>query len=303
MEPLAYLHGRLLPAKEAALPLHDAGFVLGATVTDLCRTFAGRLYRWAEHCARFRQSCRLARVALPYSDEELTDLAQEIARNNRKCLPGGGELALVVFATPGPIGYYLGQTGGAGQDAPTLGMYTYPLPFVRLASLFRPGARLLVPSVRQVPAVCVDPRIKQRSRLFWWLAEQEVHDLDPGASALLLDMDGLVTETAAANFLLVRQGQVLTPRRTRVLGGISLQVVEQLCAGLGLPFAEADLTLEDCRSADEAMLSGTSFCLAPVHSIQGTPLPCPGPIYQKLAGRWSEHLGLDFREQILQGSL
>jgi hypothetical protein len=37
--PLAYLNGRLLPQDEARLPVHDAGFVMGATVTDLCRTF------------------------------------------------------------------------------------------------------------------------------------------------------------------------------------------------------------------------------------------------------------------------
>src|SRR5262245_14628401 len=42
-EPLAYFEGRLIPQSEARLPLHDAGFVMGATITDLCRTVRHRL--------------------------------------------------------------------------------------------------------------------------------------------------------------------------------------------------------------------------------------------------------------------
>jgi branched-subunit amino acid aminotransferase/4-amino-4-deoxychorismate lyase len=52
--PLAYLNGDFRPQNEAQLPLHDAGFVWGATVTDLCRTFRHRLFRLADHLDRFR---------------------------------------------------------------------------------------------------------------------------------------------------------------------------------------------------------------------------------------------------------
>ena len=43
-EPVAYLNGLFLPAHQAALPIDDAGFVLGATVTEQLRTFRGRLF-------------------------------------------------------------------------------------------------------------------------------------------------------------------------------------------------------------------------------------------------------------------
>ena len=83
-----------------------------------------------------------------------------------------------------------------------------------------------------------------------------------------------MTETAAANLLVVQGGQVLTPRGERVLAGVSLQVVEELCAELGVPFAEADLTVADCQRADEAMLSNTAFCLVgvPAAARRGTAL-------------------------------
>ena len=76
----------------------------------------------------------------------------------------------------------------------------------------------------------------------WWLAEREVQASNPGASALLLDESGCVTETAAANFLIVRQGVVLTPPRSTVLGGVSLHVTEEICHALAIPFREQTAT-------------------------------------------------------------
>jgi branched-chain amino acid aminotransferase len=297
-EPLALLHGRLLSQREVCLPLHDAGLVWGATVTDLCRTFYGRLFRLSDHLIRFRESCRLARVPLHADDEELTRVAEQIVSQNSGLIPSTADLALVMFATPGPIGYYLGEPGGPGDGPPTLGMHTFPLPFARLARLFREGARLVVPSVRHLPATCVDPRIKQRSRLFWWLAEQEVHAVDPFASALLRDERDHLTETAAANFLIVKDGDVVSPPRTSILNGISLQVVEELCQELGIPFVERPLTLADALTADEAMLAGTTFCLAGVSSLQGRAIPWPGPTWRRLLDAWSARVGLDIRGQV-----
>src|ERR1700688_3863474 len=111
-EPLAYLNGQLLPPRAAPLPLHDAGFVFGATVTDLCRTFRHQLYRWPDHLARFRRTCRAIHIDLPVSDEELTRLATHLVANNAALLNRGQDLALVLFATPGPVGYYAGHDGG-----------------------------------------------------------------------------------------------------------------------------------------------------------------------------------------------
>jgi branched-subunit amino acid aminotransferase/4-amino-4-deoxychorismate lyase len=296
--PVAYFNGCILPQNDARLPLHDAGFVWGATVTDLCRTFRHRLFRLSDHIARFRRSCQSARVPQPVADEELTRIAKELAGRNAHLLGPGQDLALVMFATPGPVGYYAGLSGGPGDGPPTLGMHTFPLPFGRYLRLFREGARLVTPSTRHVPAQCVDPRIKMRSRMHWWLAEQEAHDVDPGAAALLLDAAGHVTETAGANFLVVREGVVLSPPRESVLGGISLRVVEELCGRLEIRFEERSLAVSDCLFASEAMLASTPYGLAGVSRINGTALPWPGTAYQRLLAAWGELVGIDIRSQI-----
>src|SRR3954471_22958615 len=140
-EPLAYLHGDFLPQSAARLPLHDAGFVWGATITDLCRTFRHRLFRLGDHLRRCRDGCRLARVPLLPGEDELRGIAERLVSHNASLIGEKNDLAVVIFATPGPIGYYLGETG---QGPPTLGMHTFPLPFGRYVRLFREGAALRV---------------------------------------------------------------------------------------------------------------------------------------------------------------
>jgi hypothetical protein len=49
------------------------------------------------------------------------------------------------------------------------------------------------------------------------------------------------------------------------------------------------------------MLSCTSFCLAGVSRLQGTPLAFPGPVFERLLRGWGDLTGLDVRAQILAG--
>ena len=299
MEPLALLNGEFLPQAQATLALNDAGFVFGATVTDLCRTFRQQPYLWAEHLARFRQSCRATHIAVPYSDDDVTRWAMYLAAHNGDLLGPDRELCVVLFATPGPVGYYLGQPGGVGEQPPTFGMHTFPLRFARYRHLVAEGAQLVIPGVRHVPGFCVDRRVKQRSRMHWWLAEVEARRLQPGAQALLLDESGHLTETAAANLLLVRQGTLLSPPRDRILEGISLGVVRNLAARLALPLRFEPLTPYDALTADEALLTSTPYCLVGVRRLQDVTFPCPGPVTRRLLQAWNEEVGLDIHRQIL----
>ncbi len=297
-QALAYLNGQFLPQPEANLPFHDAGFVFGATATDLVRTFHHCLFRLTDHVIRFRQSCSLAHIPLLASDEEIARIAEVLVNRNAQLLNQDKDLALVMFATPGPIGYYAGLDRGAGDGPPTFGMHTFPLRFAHYRRFFSEGIHLVVPATRQVPAACIDPRAKQRSRLHWWKAGQEARLGEEGTVALLLDTDGFITETAVANFLLVKHGVVQSPPKDAILGGISLLTIEEICRDLSIGFQERQLRLEDCLEADEAMLAGTSFCLAGVSQVNGVSIPWPGKVFQQLLQAWNRRVGLDIQAQI-----
>lgn len=294
-QPLFYSGGQFAVGSPT-IPVADAGFVFGATATDLVRTFQHRLDRLDDHLIRFRESCRLCRIPLEHSDDELRSAAERLVAHNTQWIRADEELSLVLLATPGILGHYCGRTE---SGPPTVILYTIPLQFSRYRRLFSEGASLVIPPTRALPLENMDPRAKMRSRMHWWIAEQQAREIDPGSMALLVDSQGYITETASANFLLVRDGTVVSPPRQMILNGISLSIVRELCELLGIAFEERKLTRLDCQSADEAMLSCTSFCLAGVHRIDGVQLPWPGPVFRRILDAWSERVGVDIERQFL----
>jgi branched-chain amino acid aminotransferase len=158
----------------------------------------------------------------------------------------------------------------------------------------------VTPSIRHVPPQCVDPKIKCRSRMHWWLADQETHLVDPNAVSLCLDLDGNVTETSGSNFLIYTGNEIVSPSRRNILPGISVATVAELCDELGVTFVERDFQVYDVINATEAFLASTPYCLAPVTKINGLAIGNgrPGPMLHRLLNLWSERVGLNIVEQI-----
>ncbi len=282
---IAYFNGKLVDESVVSIAIDDPGFLWAPTVTDRVRTYNRKLFRLREHLRRFRRSCELCRIPQPVSDDGLTEIIGELIANNSAEQQAIDEQVLILFATP-------------GRDKPTLCLHTIPFSGERYRSLMTHGAKLITPPMPHVPDDCIPRQAKMRSRMHWWLAEQQVHEVDPDASALLLDQ-GRMTETASANFAIVRDGAVLTPRRDLVLDGLSMRVVEEICGELRIPFSETILTLDDCRLAEEAFLTSTPFGIAGVSSINGRPIRWPGPIMRRIRDAWSEQVGTDIWRQIL----
>jgi branched-subunit amino acid aminotransferase/4-amino-4-deoxychorismate lyase len=166
------------------------------------------------------------------------------------------------------------------------------------------GAHLVTPSIRHVPPQCLDPKIKCRSRMHYYLAEKEAQLVDPEASALLLDLAGNVTETSAANFFIVEGGTLISPTLVNTLPGVSRARVIDLAARLGIGFAERDIQVFNVINAAEAMTASTPYCLMPVTRINGLPIGDgkPGRVFDRLIAAWSEEVGLDIRKQIAEGA-
>lgn len=285
---IAYFHGQFIDEAKVSIAIDDPGFLWGATVTDRVRTYDRKLFRLSEHLDRFRRSCELCRIPQPLSNATLTEIAEELIAVNSKQASPGDEQVLILFATP-------------GREKPTLCLHTMAFEGERYRALLTRGAKLITNGNSVIPHDCIPRLAKTRSRMHWWIAEQKVHDLDPEASVLFFDR-WHVTETAAANFAVVRDGMVMTPKRGFVLDGISMRVVEEICGELGIPFAQRMLVLADCWAADEAFLTSTPYGIAPVSSINGKPIPSPGPVLLRIKDQWSRRLGVDLWRQILPSS-
>ena len=303
-EPQVYLNGEFVPASEAAIPIYDKGIVLGATVTEMTRTYGLKLFRLEDHLDRLFASLAYIGVDPGTDMEEMVRLSQELAERNAKLLPPGGELGLNHFVTAGKVELYAGRKLSEAEMGPTVCIHTFPLDFRVYAPAMRDGYHVVTPSIRHVPPVCVDSKIKHRSRLHWHLADTQSHLVDPQATSLLLDLDGNITECSGANILLVKDGVICSPTLRNALPGISRKVVIELAQKIGIPFCERDLQLYDVVNSDEAFLSSTPFGVCPATRINGRPIGDggPGPMWGRLAEAWSELVGSDIVAQVLNGS-
>ena len=300
-EPWVYLKDGFVPASEAHLKIYDLGIILGATVTDMTRTYGHEPFRLEDHVARFGRSCKYVELQPPLEPAEIARVAREIIAHNAASLGPNDDLGMVYFITPGESPLYAGSAGLSSEAKPTFVIHTFPLPFHLWRRYYTEGVHVVTPSIRHVPPQCVDPKIKCRSRMHWWLADRQTHRVDPKAVSLCLDLDGNVTETSGANFLIARNGRVIHPSRRHILWGVSMDTVRQLCGELGIGFEEAELQVYDVVNADEAYLASTPFGIAPVTRINGIPIGSgkpDGPILKRLTAAWSKRVGLDIVEQI-----
>ncbi len=310
-EPLAYLNDRWIPASAAAVPATDAGFVQGSTVAEQLRTFAGSLFDLDDHLARLG-SLEIVGVRPGITLDQFTAAARELVAHNHALLPPGDDLGLSIFVTPGTYRAYakavrdIGspETGRSpsGRDAgePLVCLHTYPLPFRLWAEKYEQGQTLVTTGVEQVPSLCWPAGLKCRSRMHYYLADMQAASIDPDARALLLDVEGFVTEASTANVLIynAREGLV-SPPSSKILRGISLSVVFDLAARLGIKTAERELATDDVAAADEVLLTSTPPCLLPVARLNGHSIGSgrPGSAFRRILAAWSEMVGVDIAGQ------
>ena len=303
-EPIVFLNGEFVPASQAKLNIYDLGIVLGATFTEMTRTFNHGMFKAEEHVQRLFASLRYGNIPIPYSPEQILDFTGQLVEHNAQLIEAGQELAIAHFVTPGENRLYAGAAAGSGKLSPTICIHSFPLPFTAWRHLMTDGAHVVTPSIRHIPPQCLDPKTKNRSRLHWWLADQETHNVDPKAITLLLDLEGNITECAGSNFVIVKNGIVYSPTSRNILGGISLGYVRELCVKLQIEWVEKDLQIYDVINADEAWLTTTPYCVAPCTRINGKTIADGriGSIYEKVLAAWSDKVGLDIRAQILNST-
>jgi branched-chain amino acid aminotransferase len=295
-QPIAFLNGQTLPAHEATLPIDDAGFVLGATVTEQLRTFGGRLFRLDRHLERLAKSLDICGLDLNLTRNDFGRIALALVEHNHRLLDPGDDLGVCIFVTPGP--YAAWSAGRRGE--PTVGLHTFPLAFGLWAARYAEGVSLVVTPVEQVSPRCWPAELKCRSRMHYYLADRQAAAIERGARALLLDAEGNVTESSTANLVIYVPGQgLIAPPRGQVLPGVSLEVMIELARALAIPYAERSLLPADVAAAGEVFLTSTPNCLLPVTRFAGRGIGNGrvGPIFGRILAAWNELVGLDIGAQ------
>ena len=109
--------------------------------------------------------------------------------------------------------------------------------------------------------------------------------------AVMLDLNGFVSETNATNIFLVKRGKLLTPHADSCLPGITRGFVLQIAQANAIPTLERNITIAELYSADELFTTGTMGELTPVLWLDGRTISdgVAGPLTRRLQQLYAEH--------------
>ena len=291
-----YLSGVMVPESEAKISIFDSAVMLGDSLTESTRTFLHQPFRMDEHIKRLYQSLKVARVDPGLSLAELTCVTLDVLAANRSLMEPDDDCWIVHnisrgLMKPGPSP---SQTNPA-----TVMIFTSPMDLRSWARYYTEGCHAVTSFSRAIPAQSLDARIKNRSRLFYTLADAESRLVDPDAQCVILDTDGYVSENKGGNIFAVVDGELRTPTTENCLAGLSRQTVLELAAELGLPTRETRMLPYDLYTATEIFFTSTPYCIMPATRFNGLPVHDGrvGPVAQRLLTAWSGKVGMDIVAQ------
>ena len=291
-----YLSGKMVPESEAKISIFDSAVMLGDSLTESTRTFRHRPFRLDDHITRLYRSLKVSRVDPGVSPAELTRITLEVSEANRSLMDADDDCWIVHnisrgLMKPGPS---TSQTNAA-----TIMIFTNHMDLRGWARYYTEGCHAVTSMSRAVPAQSLDARIKNRSRLFYTLADTEARLVDPDAQCVILDVDGYVSENKGGNLFAVVDGELVTPTTENCLAGISRQTVMELADDLGIEVQEARLQVYDFYTADEVFFTSTPYCIMPATRFNGLPVGDGrvGSVTKRLLAAWSAHVGVDIVAQ------
>jgi branched-chain amino acid aminotransferase len=297
---IAYFNGKIVPESDVRVPFRDRGFKYGDAVFDTTRTFGHRIFRLQEHLERLYRSMRYLRIDPGLGLPEMKRITEEVLHGNLPLLEPDDDYWVTQRVSRG---LDPGDRETFGQSGPTVIVECLPLPLRERATLYRDGIRVVVPSVRRAPPDTLSARTKTNNYLNVILGDLEAKAHDPGAWAILLDVNGNLAEGIGSNVFLVRNNEIYTPREQFVLPGISRETAIDLARELGYTVHERDIDLFDAYNADEAFLTSTSLCVCGVQTFNGVKVgngQVPGPVTRRVIEAYCRMVDYDFVAQYLK---
>jgi len=299
---VVYFNGEFIPETEARVSIYDSALMFGDMVFEMTRSFNKKQFKLREHLERLYASIKMVHIPVSMTVDEMEEAAYETIRVNEPAFDEGDEHRLMIDVSRGLLSIYQGVVGVPA--GPNIIIADFPLRWTvaGMGRLFDIGINAVIPSQRAIPADLLDPKIKNRSRLHYLMANIEVSNYEGDNNwALLLDPDGFIAEGTGDNFFIVKDGTIITPEGRNVLRGISRDyVLSELSPQLGLSAVEKNIEPYDVVTADEAFMTGTPFCMLPVTSVNSVPIGDRGvgKITRLLLEKWSENVGVDIIGQI-----
>jgi len=277
---MLYVDGNWVEEGQLAVHPEDRGYNFGDGIYEVVRIYKGKMYQWEGHLTRLYRSAREIKLDLPWSPEELSEVALQLIEKNNLTDQDDASLYLQVSRGAAP----------RVHDIPS-GIKPVIMAFVRkkarpLEDMKKGWSAKLVDDIRWLRC-----DIKTLNLLGAVLVKQ--YAKDAGAQESILHRNGTITECSSANLFAVKNGALYThPADHMILHGITRQSVIDLAKENGIAVHEEPFDITFLKQADELFLTSTTVEIMSLISVDGQPIGDGkvGPIVQKLQALFEQHI-------------
>jgi branched-chain amino acid aminotransferase group I len=256
---VVFVNGELVPRARAMVSVFDSSVQGGDAVWEGLRVYNGRIAALDGHLQRLQNSAKaLLFASIPSTDEVRDAIFKTLAANGMR-----DESHIRLTLTRGEK-----ITSGMNPRLNQSGCCLIVLAEWKPPVYSDDGIRVITASTRRNTPQCLDSKIHHNNLLNNILASIEAN-VAGADSAIMLDVDGFVSETNDTNLFIVNQGEVLTPTADSCLPGLTRQMILDICKQQGIPAAERRLSMTEVYTADEVFTSGTMGELTPILEADG----------------------------------
>ena len=256
--------GRLLPRDIAGVSPFDSSVQGGDAAWEGVRVYRGKVLSLDKHLRRLFKSAKALGFQNVHTKEEVVEsIFRVLAANGMR---DGVHMRLTLTrgekctSSMNPVFNVYGTTLIILPEwKPTEGATTYDN---------SKGISLITASQRRNRPDTVDSKVHHNNLINNILPKIQAN-LAGCADAIMLDVDGYVSETNATNIFMVDDGVLLTPHADHCLPGITRDTVIKLAAELGIECEVRRISLSEFHAADEVFTTGTMGELTPVTMIDG----------------------------------
>ena len=271
-----YVNGQIVPRNEACVSVFDSVVQGGDAVWEGLRIYNNRVFMFEEHLQRLMDSAHAMAFANIPEKEEIRQAVFNTLHANEMY----DEAHIRLTLTRGEK-----VTSGMSPEFNTKGCSLIVLAEWKKPVYDAAGISLITSSIRRNPPQCVDSKIHHNNLINNILAKIEAN-LAGVQDAVMLDVDGFVSETNATNIFFHRKGEVITPFADSCLPGITRGKVIELCDENGINIREKRISLAEMYISDECFVTGTMGELTPVLMIDGRQIGSGsrGPVTETIQG-------------------
>lgn len=302
-ERVVWWNGRFVFEQDAKVSIYDSAMMFGDCCFEMTRSFEKphNQFKLKEHIDRLYDSAKYLHIDIPMTKAEMRQAVYETIEANIDAIPEGDEHRIMINVTRGLLGIYEDVVGV--KSGVNVIIADFPLRWTvsSMGHLFDTGINAVIPSQRAIPARLLEPKVKNRSRVHYLMANIQASQFKGEDNwALLLDEDGYVAEGTGDNFFIVKDGEIYTPEGRNILRGVSREYVFELARERKMEVIEKNIEPYDVLTADEAFMTGTPFALLPVTKLNGQNIGDGkvGRLFNLLLRQWSDRVGVDIKEQI-----